>query len=71
MAKTTKWLNVILDYMKKVKSNVSTVHTHPPEEVFIIGGANQRLTSNGGRNCLCRHIATWLVGGWAVQAVII
>ena len=25
MAKTTKWLNAILDYMKKVKLNISTV----------------------------------------------
>ncbi len=44
MAKTTKWLNAILDYMKKVKSNISTVHTHPPGEVVSIGGANQRPT---------------------------
>ena len=25
MAKTTKWLNAILDYMKKVKSSISMV----------------------------------------------
>ena len=39
MAKATKWLQAILDYMKKVKSITSTVHTHPPNGR---GGANQR-----------------------------
>ena len=38
MAKATKWLQAILDYMKKVKSITSIVHTHPPGR----GGANQR-----------------------------
>ena len=38
MAKATKWLQAILDYMK-VKSITSTVHTHPPNGS---GGANQR-----------------------------
>ena len=38
MAKATKWLQTILDYMK-VKSITSTVHTHPPNGR---GGANQR-----------------------------
>ena len=38
MAKATKWLQAILDYMK-VKSITSTVHTHPPNGR---GGANQR-----------------------------
>ena len=31
MAKATKWLQAILDYMK-VKLITSTVHTHPPNE---------------------------------------
>ena len=30
MAKTTQWLQAILDYMKKVMLSTSTVHTHPP-----------------------------------------
>ena len=35
MAKTTKQLNAILDYMKKVKSNISVV-SHPPTPGLII-----------------------------------
>ena len=38
MAKAAKRLQAILDYMKKVKSITSTVHTHPPG----VGGANQK-----------------------------
>uniref|UniRef100_A0A1X7TZN9 Uncharacterized protein n=1 Tax=Amphimedon queenslandica TaxID=400682 RepID=A0A1X7TZN9_AMPQE len=38
MAKATKWLHAILDYMK-VKSIISTIHTHPLNKR---GGANQR-----------------------------
>ena len=50
MAKAIKWLQAILDYMKKVKSITSTVHTHPPNGR---GGANQRprkmvITGSGG-----------------------
>ena len=43
MAKTTQWLNAILDYMKKVKSNISTVHAHLPGEVIIMGGASPHV----------------------------
>ena len=69
MAKTTQWLNAILDYMKK--SNISTVHAHPPGEVFSIQvELIKRPTRMEADNCLYRHIATWLVGGWEVQAVI-
>ena len=47
MAKATKWLQAILDYMKKVKSITSTVHTHPPkdEEELIKGQAKRGLYS--------------------------
>ena len=63
MAKTTQWLNAILDYMKKAKLITSTVHTHPPNG---IGGANSKagdITESLG------YIATWQVGRWAVQEI--
>ena len=60
MAKATKWLQAILDYMKKVKSITSTVHTHPPNEK---GGATQRPRKRSEAGVyIVRQ-----VGGWADQ----
>ena len=46
--------------MKKVKSNISTVHTYPPGEVFI-GRANQRPTRMKADTT---HIGTELHRQW-------
>ena len=59
MAKATKWLQAIQDYMKKVKSITSTIHTHPPNG----RGANQRP----------RKMALYIVrqvGRWADQKLL-
>ena len=62
MAKATKWLQAILDYMKKVKSITSIVHTHPPGR----GGANQRPRKMAEAGAyIVRQ-----VGGWAVQMLL-
>ena len=63
MAKAVKRLQAILDYMKKVKSSTSSVHTHPPNGR---GGANQRPM---------KMVIAWAyivrqVGGWAVQKLL-
>ena len=60
MAKATKWLQA--DYMKKVKSITSTVHTYPPRR----GGANQRPRKMAEAGA---YIG-WQVGGWAVQMLL-
>ena len=63
MAKATKWLQAILDYMKKVKSSTSSVHTHPPNGR---GGANQRPRKMASAGLYI----VWQVGGWAVQKLL-
>ena len=63
MAKATKWLQAILDYMEKVKSITSTVHTHPPNGR---GGANQRPRKMAEAGAY----VVWQVGGWAVQTLL-
>ena len=63
MAKATKWLQAILDYMKKVKSITSTVHTHPPNGR---GGANQRPR----KMAITGLYIVRQVGGWADQKLL-
>ena len=59
MAKATKWLQAILDYMKKVKSITSTVHTHPPNER---GGTNQRPRKMAITGALYSEASGWMGG---------
>ena len=63
MAKATKWLQAILDYMKKVKSIISTLHTHPPNGR---GGAKQRPRKMAEAGVYI----VWQVGGWADQKLL-
>ena len=63
MAKATKWLQAILDYMKKVKSIISTIHTNPPNGR---GGANQRPRKMAEAGVYI----VWQVGGWADQKLL-
>ena len=62
MAKAAKRLQAILDYMQKVKSITSTVHTHTPG----VGGANERPK---GMACAGAYIVRQ-VGGWADQKLL-
>ena len=64
MAEAVKPLQAILDYMKKVKSSTSSVHTHPPNGR---GGANQRPM----KLAIARAYIVMQVGGTKVIKLVI
>ena len=66
MAKAMKWLQAILDYMKKVKSSTSSVHTHPPNGR---GGANQRPRKMASAGALY-SMASGRMGGTKVIKLV-
>ena len=67
MAKATKWLQAILDYMKKVKSITSTVHTHPSNGR---GGANQRPRKRAITGALYSEASGQMGGPKVIKLII-
>ena len=61
-----KQLQAILDYMKKVKSSITTVHTHS-----TMGGVNQRPKEMGEVGHVWQNVASGCLCGPKVMELFI